>query len=96
MSGGCIAREYPGLHDRGVFDVAGAATSADTNCGGESGEFAASTNIQEKTLKLAAADVPASPSALTLVLHPKDTELGDVDFYLHGIWLEGTRSHLTS
>jgi len=47
-------------------------------------------------LKLAAADVPASPSALTLVLHPKDGECSDVDFYLHGIWLEGTRSLLTS
>jgi len=78
------------------FDVAGAAPSADTNCGGESGEFSASTNLQEKTLKLAAADVPASPSALTLVLHPKDTELGDVDFYLCGIWLEATRKALTT
>lgn len=78
------------------FDVAGAAPSADTNCGGESGEFSASTNLQEKTLKLAAADVPESPSALTLVLHPKDTELGDVDFYLCGIWLEATRKALTT
>ncbi|HRZ13855.1 MAG TPA: DUF2190 family protein [Kiritimatiellia bacterium] len=78
------------------FDVAGAAPSADTNCGGESGEFSASTDLQEKTLKLAAADVPASPSALTLVLHPKDTELGDVDFYLCGIWLEATRKALTT
>ena len=78
------------------FDVAGAATSADTNCGGESGEFAASTNIQEKTLTITAANLPASPSALTLVLHPKDGECSDVDFYLHAIWLEGTRSLLTS
>jgi len=78
------------------FDVAGAAPSADNNCGGESGEFSASTNLQEKTLKLKAADVPASPSALTLVLHPKDTELGDVDFYLCGIWLEATRKALTT
>jgi len=78
------------------FDEVGAAVGADTNCGGESGEFSASTNLQEKTLTIAAADVPASPSALTLVLHPKDTELGDVDFYLAGIWLEVTRKCLTS
>lgn len=78
------------------FDVAGAAPGADTNCGGESGEFSASTNLQEKTLSIGASDVPASPSALTLVLHPKDTELGDVDFYLSGIWLEVTRKALTT
>lgn len=78
------------------FDVVGAAFSADDNCGGESGEFAATGLIQEKTLTIAAANVPASPSALTLVLHPKDTELGNVDFYLAGIWLEVTRKCLTS
>jgi len=33
---------------------------------------------------------------LTLVLHPTDGELGDVDFYLAGIWLEVTRKCLTA
>jgi hypothetical protein len=78
------------------FDVVGAAPSADTDCGGTSGEFAASTNLQEKTLTILAADVPASPSVLTLVLHPTDGELGDVDFYLAGLWLEGKRKCLTA
>lgn len=78
------------------FDVVGAAVSADTNCGGTSGEFAASTNLQEKTLSIALGDTPAAPTALTLVLHPTDGELGDVDFYLAGIWLEVTRKCLTA
>ncbi len=78
------------------FDVAGAAVGADTNCGGESGEFAASTNLQEKTLTITAANAEAAPCALTLVLHPKDGECSDVDFYLAGLWLEATRKNLTS
>lgn len=78
------------------FDVVGSAVSADTNCGGTSGEFSASTNLQEKTLTITAANAEAAPCALTLVLHPTDGELGDVDFYLAGIWLEATRKCLTA
>ena len=78
------------------FDVVGAAVSADTNCGGTSGKFSASTNLQEKTLTITAANAEAAPCALTLVLHPTDGELGNVDFYLAGIWLEATRKCLTA
>jgi hypothetical protein len=78
------------------FDVVGAAPSADTNCGGASGEFSASTNLQEKTLSLALGDVPAAPCTLTLILNPTDGQLGDVDFYLSGLWLEVTRKCLTA
>jgi len=51
---------------------------------------------QEETLTIAAADVPASPSVLTLVFHPKDGELGTDDFLLMPPWLEVTRKCLTS
>jgi len=78
------------------FDVAGAAPGADSDCGGESGEFAASTNLQEKTLSIAHGDVPAAPTTLTVVFHPKDGELGTDDFILSGIWLEVTRKCLTA
>lgn len=78
------------------FAVAGAALNADADCGGESGEFTANTTLEEKTLTIASADVPASPSALTLVFHPKDGELGTDEFYLAACWLEYTRQMLTS
>lgn len=78
------------------FAVAGAALNADANCGGESAEFTANTTLEEKTLTIASADIPASPSALTLVFHPKDGELGTDEFYLAACWLEYTRQMLTS
>jgi hypothetical protein len=80
------------------FGVPGAAPGADANCGGDSGEFltAATDTWQEKTLTIAAADVPASPSVLTLVLHPKDGQLGTDDFVLLTPWLEVTRKCLTA
>ncbi len=80
------------------FDVPGAAPGADNDCGGESAEFSAAVgaNLQEKTLTIAAADVPAAPAVLTLVLHPKDGELGTDDFLLSGLWLEGSRKLLAA
>jgi hypothetical protein len=80
------------------FETVGAAPAADTDCGGESGEFLTASGAvwQEKTLSLAAADVPAAPTVLTLVFHPKDGELGTDDFVLLPPWLEVTRKCLTS
>lgn len=80
------------------FETAGAAPGADTDCGGESGEFltAAADAWQEKTLTIAAADVPAAPCVLTLVFHPKDGQLPADDFVLLPPWLEVTRKCLTA
>jgi hypothetical protein len=80
------------------FETAGANPAADTDCGGESGEFltAAAAVWQEKTLAIAGADVPAAPTALTLVFHPKDGQLDTDDFVLMPPWLEITRQCLTS
>ncbi|MFA5401638.1 MAG: capsid cement protein [Dehalococcoidia bacterium] len=78
------------------FDVAGTAVGGDTDCGGTSAEFAATAVLQEKTLTITAANLPASPSALTLVLNPTDGQMDTTDFYLAGLWLEGTRSALTT
>lgn len=78
------------------FDVAAAAVSADDDCGGTSGEFAATAVLQEKTLTITAANLPASPSVLTLVLNPTDGEMSTTDFYLAALWLEGARKVLTT
>ncbi|MFW6118854.1 MAG: hypothetical protein ACOC7S_00810 [Planctomycetota bacterium] len=67
--------------------AAGAALGDDADCGGESEEFAASTDLQHKTLDIAAADLPSDlPALLTLVFHPKDGQLGTDDFYLAGFY----------
>jgi hypothetical protein len=90
--------DSPVITVEAYFDVPGAAPGADADCGGDSGEFltAATNTFQEKTLTIAAADVPASPSVLTLILHPKDGQLGTDDFVLLTPWLEVTRKCLTA
>jgi hypothetical protein len=78
------------------FSGVGDAISADTNCGGDSTEFTADGTLEEATLTLAASNVPASPQSLTLLINPKDGELGTDDFFLAAVWLEGKRKCLTS
>jgi len=80
------------------FSTVGADPGADTNCGGDSGQFltAQAAKYQEKTLTIALADVPANPSVLTLLVAPKTGELGTDDFILSGIWIEATRAALTT
>ncbi len=80
------------------FETAGADPGADTNCGGESGEFLTTAGAawQEKTLSIAHGDVPAAPCVLTIVFHPKDGQLPADDFVLLPPWLEVTRKILTA
>jgi len=81
------------------FNVVGAAYDADENCGGDSSAMtgdATTKTVQEETLTLAAADVPAHPGILTLTLQPKDGTLGTDDVIVLGVWLEYTGKTLTS
>lgn len=73
------------------FSVSGTAPGADTDCGGESTEFTADTTLEDQTLTIANADVPAGAQALTLVFHPKDGELGTDDFLAMPPWLAVVR-----
>lgn len=99
---GTIIKAGGSLADNPVFTVeayfSGAtdAPGADTNCGGSSSEFTADGTLEEATLTLTAANVPASPQSLTLLLHPADGELGTDDFFMSAVWLEATRKCLTS
>lgn len=97
---GCVSAASPAntptFTVEAYFDVVGQAVSADTDCGGTSEEFTAVATLQEKILTITAANTLAAPTALTLVLHPTDGQLGDVSFYLAGIWLEATRKCLTA
>lgn len=75
--------------------VDGALYDADTDYGGESSAMtgdAATKTVQEETLTLASANLPAAvPSATTLTVQPKDGTLGTDDVILLGAWLEYTK-----
>jgi len=93
--GGAVV-DSPVVTVEAYFSGVGDAPAADDNCGGDSSEFTADGTLEEGTLTITAGNLPASPQALTLILHPKDGELGTDDFFLAGIWLEGKRKCLTT
>jgi len=78
------------------FHTMGAAHTADANCGGNTTAWDAATTVMaEKTVTIAAADVPAAPCLLTLTIEPSAALDAD-DFVLSGLWLEYTRKLLTA
>jgi hypothetical protein len=90
--------DSPTLTVEAYFSSPGVALGAAANKGGTSGEFltAATNTWQEKTLTIAAADTPAAPGLLTLLVKPTAGELGTDDFALLPPWLEVTRQNLTT
>lgn len=81
------------------FQTVGALHDADVDAGGDTGAMTGNANaktVQEVTLTIAAADVPASPSVMTFSFKPKDGKLGTDDVIVEGIWLEYTGKVLTS
>jgi len=78
------------------FQTAAAAYDADADAGGNTAAIAEATTLMtEKTVTIAAADVPATPCLLTLTIAP-DAALDADDYVLGAVWLEGTRKLLTS
>ena len=57
---------------------------------------AATKTMQEETLTIANADVPAVPCRMFLTVQPTDGTLGTDDVVLHSMWLEYTPKMLTS
>lgn len=81
------------------FQTVGALHDADADAGGTSGAMtgdATAKTVQEVTLTIANADVPASPSVLTLTMQPTDGLLDTDDVTVHGVHLEYTKKLLTS
>jgi hypothetical protein len=69
----------------------GALHDADANLGGTSSAMtgdATAKTVQELTLTLAAADIPAHPANLTFTIKPTDGTLGTDDVIIEAIWLE--------
>ena len=81
------------------FQTVGATHDADADAGGTSSAMtgdAATKTVQEETLTIANADVPAVPCKLFLTIQPTDGTLGTDDVVLHAVWLEYTALLLTS
>lgn len=68
----------------------------DTDCAGTDPEVTGGTTLTEYTMTIDSGDVPAPPSALTLVIDPTDGEMGTDELHIYGVWLEYTRATLTS
>jgi len=62
----------------------------DTDCAGTDDEIDGGTTLTEYSMTILAADVPTSPSSLTLTFTPKATEMGTDELYLYAAWLEYT------
>ena len=81
------------------FATVGALHDADADAGGTSdamtGDATAKT-LAELTVTISAADVPAVPCILTLMIQPTDGLLGTDDVILSGLWLEYSKKVLTS
>jgi hypothetical protein len=72
------------------FQVTGAAYTADTNAGGNTGAItAATTVVQEVTRSIAATDVPSGPCSLSISLVPSAALNAD-DLNLHAAWITYT------
>lgn len=95
---GATGGDLPKFTTGAFFQTVGATYIADVDAGGDSSAMTnpATKTTQEVTLSIAAGDVPASPSVLTLTVAPKAGTLGTDDLVLHGIWLEYTRKEMTS
>ena len=81
------------------FHTVGALHDADADAGGTTdamtGDDAAKT-VQEVTLALGLADVPAGPVAMSFTLQPTDGTLGTDDVIVEGVFFEYTPKIMTS
>ncbi len=64
--------------------------AGDTDCAGTDPEVDQGATLTEYTMTIAAADVPAAPSSLTLVLTPTAGQMDTDELHLYAIWLEVT------
>ena len=78
------------------FQTVGAAYNADAECGGNTEALAADTTVvQELSVAIDAANVPAAPCALSFSVVP-DAELANDDLLIHACWLEYTKALTTT
>ncbi len=91
---GATATDTPAMVVTAFSLTVGSAFTTSSNFGTTSSAMADNQLVQELTVTLAAADVPASPTAFTLTMVPND--LAADDLILHAVWLEYKGKLLTS
>lgn len=69
--------------------------AGDTDCAGTDDEIDGGATVTEYLATIANANVPASPSALTVIFQPKDTEAATDDVLLYAVWVEYERKLLS-
>lgn len=84
-----------GATDTPVVAIEAYFGSGDTDCAGTDPEVTG-TSLAEYTMTIDADDVPAAPSALTLVLTPTAGQMDTDELHLHAIWLEVKRKLRTA
>lgn len=80
------------------FHTVGALHDADADAGGDTSAMtgdATAKTVQEVTLTIDAADVPAPPASLSLTIQPTDDLLDTDDVIVEAIWLEYSRAVVT-
>jgi hypothetical protein len=82
--------------DTPVIEFEAYFNKGDTDCAGADPEITGGVTPAELTNTIALANVPASPSTLTVLFGPKAGELGADDCLVYGVWVEFTGKLLTS
>ena len=90
-----ILARMAGATDTPVIAMEAYFGAGDTDCAGTDPEVTSAT-LAEYTMTIAAADVPAAPSSLTLILTPTAGQMGTDELYIYAIWLEVTSKLKTS
>ena len=81
------------------FVTVGAAHDADANAGGTTGAMTGNSTtktVQQVTLAVSAADLPAGPTVANITIKPTDGTLGTDDVIVHAIGIRHTRKVQTS
>lgn len=85
-----------GATDTPVLAMEAYIGAGDTDCMGADDEIDGGTDLTEYSATIAAADVPAAPTSLTLILTPTAGQMGTDALYVYAIWLEVTRKLRTA
>lgn len=80
-----------GATDTPVLAIEAYIGAGDTDCMGTDDEIDGGVTLTEYSSTIAAADVPAAPTSLTLILTPTAGQMGTDALYVYAIWLEVTR-----
>jgi hypothetical protein len=86
-----IGAAMTGANDTPVMEMEAYFDKGDTDCAGADPEITGGATLTRYTMTIAAANVPDGPAHLTVVMKPKDGELGTDDLHLYDARVKFTR-----